>query len=309
MIDTAYVHAHRAIELDPRLADAWVALGDVYARDLKPAKAEAEYRRAQKLNPGSTGVLRGLIGVLSVRGRTDEYLRLARRGVSLDPTNPRPYEAVTNAYFRLGDYESAFLWASKLLELAPDNALPHQLLAEMYRQRGDADQARAELQWLMQHVPEDVNTWLYAAKLAMDRGSWDEAVRLLEKTLELAPNARLFNNQILPHLALAYIKTGQRSRAEPQLRVAEDSALKYLQRGDHRPRTYLTLASVYSIRDMHDEALRYLRLGHEHGVTRSLEEFLFLPEKLRDDPRYQQLVRESLARRDSMRALVKREGY
>ena len=77
--------ARKALELDPDVAGAHVALASTYMRQWHWAEAEAEYRRALELNPNDAVAHLGLSGWLLCHGRTEEALAWARRGRDLDP--------------------------------------------------------------------------------------------------------------------------------------------------------------------------------------------------------------------------------
>ena len=77
--------ARKALELDPGLAEAHVALAGMYGKQWHWAEAEAEYRRALELNPNDSGAHLGLSDWLLCHGCTEEALAWARRGRELDP--------------------------------------------------------------------------------------------------------------------------------------------------------------------------------------------------------------------------------
>jgi TolB-like protein/Tfp pilus assembly protein PilF len=79
--------AFRALELDPRVAGAEVALGNVFRDQWEWAKAEQHYLRALSLDPDDVEAHQQYAEMLAGSGRADEALRSARRAVALDPTS------------------------------------------------------------------------------------------------------------------------------------------------------------------------------------------------------------------------------
>jgi TolB-like protein/DNA-binding winged helix-turn-helix (wHTH) protein/Flp pilus assembly protein TadD len=77
--------AQTALQLDPDLPDAHVALAELYRIEWRWAEAEGEYRRALELNPNDAMAHAGLANWLLCQGRIDEALPWARRGRELDP--------------------------------------------------------------------------------------------------------------------------------------------------------------------------------------------------------------------------------
>ena len=77
--------AQKALELDPKLAEAHVLLADVYQKRWQWSDAEGEYKRALKLKPNDAAAHLGFANWLSCQGRADEAVAWARRGRELDP--------------------------------------------------------------------------------------------------------------------------------------------------------------------------------------------------------------------------------
>jgi TolB-like protein/Tfp pilus assembly protein PilF len=98
----------RALELDPDLAEAHAALGLVrFYFEWDWAGAEAAFRRAFALNPGSRSVRQDYGYFLTAMGRVDEGLAHSREAVRLDPLSVGPaHDVGINALVR-GDHEQA----------------------------------------------------------------------------------------------------------------------------------------------------------------------------------------------------------
>jgi TolB-like protein/Tfp pilus assembly protein PilF len=80
--------AHRALDLDPALADAHVALADVsFFYEWDWAAADAEYRRAIDLSESGAFARTRYANLLAALGRTDAARQHADHAVSLDPLN------------------------------------------------------------------------------------------------------------------------------------------------------------------------------------------------------------------------------
>lgn len=113
--------ARKALELDPKLADAHVLLADTLQKQWHWAEAEAEYRRALDLNPSDAAAHAGLASWLLCQGRTEEALAWAQRGRELNPV------AVSGAniawiLFQARRYDEAIHELRSVLAVRPDDA-------------------------------------------------------------------------------------------------------------------------------------------------------------------------------------------
>jgi len=77
--------ARKALELDPKLAEAHSILAEMYQKQWKWAESEEEYKRALELTPNDASAHRGYAYWLACQGRTQEALAWVERGRELDP--------------------------------------------------------------------------------------------------------------------------------------------------------------------------------------------------------------------------------
>jgi TolB-like protein/DNA-binding winged helix-turn-helix (wHTH) protein/Flp pilus assembly protein TadD len=128
----ARVAAIKALELDESNAGAHNALGDVkqgYDWDLPGA--EAEFKRALKLNPSHLLTRFWYAESLTRMGRYDEAIAESGRALVLDPVSPASYGNRGMLFFRARRYDEAILASQRALDLDPSfiNALWWQGLA------------------------------------------------------------------------------------------------------------------------------------------------------------------------------------
>jgi TolB-like protein len=86
-LEAAEVAAIRALVLDPQVAGAEVALGNVYRDRWEWEQGEQHYLRALEIDPDDVEAHQQYAELLAATGRLDEALRSARRAVALDPTS------------------------------------------------------------------------------------------------------------------------------------------------------------------------------------------------------------------------------
>jgi TolB-like protein/Flp pilus assembly protein TadD len=134
---TARASAKRALELDPKLADAHLAQGVILNTvDFNFGAAEAEYRRALELAPQNAGVTAGLAILLSTLDRLDEAVALGQQAIALDPLRGTSRTNLAIHLTALGRYDEAEASLRKAIELQPQSGQSYYRLAIIQILRG-----------------------------------------------------------------------------------------------------------------------------------------------------------------------------
>jgi TolB-like protein/Tfp pilus assembly protein PilF len=139
--------AQLALRLDPSLADAHAALGEVHLLyDWDWAAASNEARRAQGL--GSQVLALQLAGqVAAVRQRWGQARQLFQSALAIDPLNPSLYELLTfTVYLRAGQYTEAESAMRRVLQISPRYGNARYFLGESLLLEGRLQAALAEFQ-------------------------------------------------------------------------------------------------------------------------------------------------------------------
>jgi DNA-binding SARP family transcriptional activator/TolB-like protein len=134
--------AVRAIELDPGLAEAHVALGLIRMFfDWDMRGAEEAYRRAIRSNPGYAAAHHELSMLLMRLGRFDEALQEGQRTLSLAPMTAQYQSGLAEIYLFSGRYDQALAAANAALALDPNWSLGYWVSGLAYARQGKYDQA------------------------------------------------------------------------------------------------------------------------------------------------------------------------
>jgi serine/threonine-protein kinase len=199
--------AVKALELDPLLADAHIAMGWMHSRELDWSSAEKEFRRAIELHPRltqsytsySTSTLRPL-------GKSDEALRLLRVALENDPLSLDVQREIGEAQLDAGRYEKAITALQRVRQVEPDFPFATVHLARALTFAGRPSEALALLESLDgrdlgRYKPSNVRRWQLAKAYVM-MGRRAEAEALLAE-----PDNSPY------HLATIYSALGDKDRA------------------------------------------------------------------------------------------------
>jgi len=139
----ARMAAERALELEPDLAEAYVALGLVQMNyDWDWQRADASFRRALALAPGNAEVLRGAAILAGTLGRNEEAVALARRAVALDPLSMSAHRSLGARCLGAGLLDEAAAVVKKAIEFSPQGGLLHAWLGRVHLAQGRIEEAR-----------------------------------------------------------------------------------------------------------------------------------------------------------------------
>jgi eukaryotic-like serine/threonine-protein kinase len=113
--------ALKALELDPLLADAHIAMGWVRSRELDWSGAEKEFRRAIELNPRLTQTYTSYsTSTLRPLGKGDEALRFLRGALENDPLSLDVQREIGEVQLDAGRYEQAVASLQRVRAVDPD---------------------------------------------------------------------------------------------------------------------------------------------------------------------------------------------
>jgi serine/threonine protein kinase/tetratricopeptide (TPR) repeat protein len=176
----AFARAQKAVEsalaLDDDLAEAHGIVGLLrFTRDLDWKGAEAEFRLALRLSPGSADLYDHLGWLCSAQGRFDESLALMRKAQELDPIAHR--SDVANELMRAGRTREALAEAERAVALDPTYSRAHAVFG-----------------------------W---ACLALEKKA--EGLAALERAVEFAPGSTLFLAQLGQALGMTGSEAGARA--------------------------------------------------------------------------------------------------
>jgi TolB-like protein/DNA-binding winged helix-turn-helix (wHTH) protein/Flp pilus assembly protein TadD len=232
--------ALRALELDPELAEAHIALGWIkFFFDWDWNAAENEFRKAIELNPNNADARRGLAHLFSNLGRGDEAIAEGRRARELDPLSLLTNALEGQFLFYAGHDEEAIVRLRKSLEIEPTFWIAHVILGRVYTGQGRYDEAIDEYRKAIEFgggAYEPITQLGYALAKS---GRREEAKEILE---ELKISA---TKSYVPAYNFAVIYNGLGDKVQ---------ALKYLEKSFQEREAQITFLKIdMRWNEMHDD--------------------------------------------------------
>jgi len=244
--------ANKALALDPTLADSYSSLAAVKLYCYRDwPAAERYFRRGIELNPNFAETHMHYAINLNRFGRNEEALARGQRAVELEPLSLRLNQNLARLLFFMRQYDRAIDQFRKTLELDPNFAPAHEWLGYAYEQKGM--EREAIIEW---------------GKALSSSGAGEEASSL-ERT---------------------YATSG----FEPAVRALAQQRLEQLdermKRGEYIPASEYVRA--YTRLGDKEQALARLDKAVQERNQFALEVKVNpIYDKLRDDPRFQDLLR------------------
>lgn len=199
----------RAVEIDPGNSQGYETLGLInfwYGWDWKAA--EKYFQRALDLDPKSADARYAYAHLLATSGRPERALAEIKLARELDPLSLRINAAEGLFLFLAKDYDNALDRLQKTLDLDPDFWLTHLFLSRVYTEKGMHSEAVAEAQKAAE-LTGNSQSHAYRAYALAKWGKLSEARVVLAELLKSASET-----YVPPYnIALAYNAVGEREKA------------------------------------------------------------------------------------------------
>ena len=223
----------RALQLDPRSADALIGIAHSYDSAGRTADAEAAYRKAIALRPDSWNGYNSLGTFLHGHQRYDEAIAQFRHAIALTPDNAPVYLNLGAAYIDKGypkDYPEAEQMLQKSIALAPSYAA-YANLGYLYIQERKYAEAADAVEKALQLNDKNYLVWGNLARAyeglkdneKMGKAQ-DREIALLEQAVQDTPR----DGVVQANLGLLYAKKKLRekaiSRVQSALALSPDDA-------------------------------------------------------------------------------------
>jgi tetratricopeptide (TPR) repeat protein len=240
--------AHRALQLDPALAEAHTSLAFAsFFFDREFPEAEAGFKRALHYNPGYATAHHWYGIYLSSMGRFAESEAEFVRAKALDPLSSSIRTSFGNMLYMARRYDEAIGELQSSLELDPAVPSTYWNLVFVYHQKGSLAEAIAQAERAMRIAPHRMLV-AELGRLAAESGRRADALKALAEVTAagLSPN----------EIATLYASLGDRDRA-----------FEFLQRAERERSTGLLAARVDPAFDSLRDDPRFERLLRRIGLS------------------------------------------
>jgi serine/threonine-protein kinase len=254
---------HRALDLDPELPEAHLALANYHYALFDYDAALEELSLARELKPHDAEILLTIAAVRRRQGHLLEAVDYFEEAGQLNARSPNLAYNLGETRWLLRDYAAAERDLNRGMSLSPEAAWVHALLIRLYLTwRGDVSSARSALEAAQRFaIGEDPLIAYHAVLVEMLGRNYEDALRLLRIETNAAfdwqfwfvPRAQLF--------AEVFRLMGEADSARAYYGVAHDLLADRVQRFPEDPRYRSSLAIVYAGLGHTDEAVSTARRG------------------------------------------------
>jgi tetratricopeptide (TPR) repeat protein len=178
----------RAIEINPQLTTAHMAMGDIYRTERNYESAERSYRRAAELEPTNFDAqyYHGLM--LHLLERVSEAIGAYLRALSVRPEDFQANLNIATAYFQLGEYEQSLPFAQRATRLRPRDGAARFNLGAVYAGLDRHADAVVEYQQATELMDLTPRLLLNLAESLGRLGRWTEMRNTLDQLIKTSPS-------------------------------------------------------------------------------------------------------------------------
>jgi DNA-binding winged helix-turn-helix (wHTH) protein/tetratricopeptide (TPR) repeat protein len=172
--------AQKALELDPLLAEAHAALGDIkYFYDWNAVEAEKEYKRAIEIKPNYATAHMYYGWFLMIQGRFEEAMSEFLKAQMLDPFSMTVKASLAVLHYVKQEYDQAIEALREVKEMDPNLAHAHNYLGLALAKKGRYEDAIVEFKaTLSEHKQQGLALLGYTYAIS---GNRKEAQRVLNQ--------------------------------------------------------------------------------------------------------------------------------
>jgi tetratricopeptide (TPR) repeat protein len=207
--DRAVRELSRAIEINPTLTTAHMAMGDIYRTERNYAAAEKAYARAAEIEPGSFDAqyYHGLM--LHLLNRANEAIGAYLRALDVKPEDFQANLNVATAYLQIGEPAQGVVYAERAVRLRPQDGSARFNLGAVYAALDRHADAVVEYQQAAERMDLTPKLLLNLGESLGRLARWVEMRNTLEQLIKSSPSPAAYER-----LGFALFRLEQYTRAK-----------------------------------------------------------------------------------------------
>ena len=175
----------KIVALEPNSIEDRLLLGQLYSVNHDSAKAEEQFKAAQKIDPGSEEVILNLARLYSEEGDIHRAIDVLS-AIPEDDQTPRTEFALGQAYDETKEPKKAIAAYRRAVDLDPSNLDAQRSLAQALLNDNDLDDALTAFQTISTSDPQDANAWLRIAEIQRRQSNYEASIASLKKARTLS---------------------------------------------------------------------------------------------------------------------------
>lgn len=254
-MNDAYKNAQKSLQLNPNLADAYLALGYYhYWCKLEYKSAINEFSKVLKIQPNNAEAYLGLGVVYRRMGKFELALQNMSNAYNLDPLSNEPSFVIAETYGLIRDYSKAILQYKKSIQLSPDMISPKVALVQIYILTGNLRNAS--------DIIDNIDVKIYLDAAPNEKGyvyilerKFDAAINYLKSTDKPYENTQFCFTPEDEMLGLIYKYKNEPALSKEYFESAKEELEKKLKVTPLDDRLHSSLGIVYAGLGMKDKAV------------------------------------------------------
>lgn len=266
MLGNEYVHGgdyanalpqfKKALELKPDYDAAVINMANTYQKMGKTAEAIAGFQYFLKKNPTNSQVLNRIAEIYLIDHQPDQALEYLQRAMKSEPDTSWIHNSIGVAYLQKKLPQKAEQSFHKALTLNPKVKMAHFNLAQLYESQGKIGPAEQEYLLELKSSPKNYKAHFNLGRLYLQLEQIPQGIHHLEEVIQDAPEFPLG----YLFLAQAYVESGD------DLQRASELAKKGLELkpdAEYRPLAHLVLADIYNRQGQYDLERKEIELARQ----------------------------------------------
>jgi tetratricopeptide (TPR) repeat protein len=188
MLQLAIGEYEKLAQLKPDDVETHLLLGQLYGLNHDSAKAEAQFKAAQKIDANSEEVALNMARLYSDQGDPKRAADVLN-AIPVDERSARIEFALGASYEQLKKNKDAIAAYRRALDIEPDNLDTERGLANALLGDNQLDEALKVLDGIVAAEPQDAQSQIHISEIERRQGHYDLALKTLEKAKPLAPDS------------------------------------------------------------------------------------------------------------------------